>query len=41
MERDHDALVGKATAELLSAGTPAEDAVRLIQNLTDLLWVYL
>ena len=39
--RDHDALVGKATAELLRAGTPAEDAVRLVQNLTDLLRGYL
>lgn len=38
---DRDVLVAKATAELLQAGNAPEDAVRLVQNLSDLLQEYL
>jgi hypothetical protein len=32
---DRDALIAKATAEILAGGTKTENAVRLIQNLWD------
>ena len=41
LPQDRDTLVAKATAELLLAGNAPEDAVRLIENLLDLLQEYL